>query len=110
MQILPGCGDEWLVGGDPKTVHAFSCDKGGDPTTDHATFVNEGGDPRNRPRGLGRGGDPKTDHASLVVDDTESMAATCPPYRPGRLASATASVPTLCLSIFQFLAQLIPIS
>ena len=66
--------------------------------TDHEALVRD------------RGGDPKTDHASLVDDDTESMAATCPPYRPGRLASATASVPTLCLSIFQFLAQLIPIS
>ena len=41
---------------------------------------------------MDRGGDPTTDHASLVlvgVTETE-RAAICPPYRPGRLASATA--------------------
>ena len=50
---------------------------GGDPRTDH--FVPE------------TGGDPTTDHAlSVFVAKKETMAATCPPYRPGRLASATA--------------------
>ena len=41
-----------------------------------------------------KGGDPRTDHASLVVVKdsrcSTEMAATCPPYRPGRLATATA--------------------
>ena len=50
---------------------------GGDPRTDH--FVPE------------TGGDPTTDHAlSVFVGKKETMAATCPPYRPGRLATATA--------------------
>ena len=40
-----------------------------------------------------KGGDPKTDRASLVVGETVCMAATCPPHRPGRLASETAYVP-----------------
>ena len=66
-------------GTDPKT--GLSVDVGGgDPRTDH--FVPTGGDV-------------KTDHLHFreqmvgVVGETE-MAATCPPYRPGRLASATA--------------------
>ena len=66
-------------GDDPKTVH-FDREKGGDPKTDHEALNSD------------RGGDPKTDHASF---DDESllcreMAATCPPYRPGRLATETA--------------------
>ena len=49
------------------------------------------------------GGDPKTDQASLVCETLTDvgMPATCPPYRPGRLASATAMssdpVPTAVL-------------
>ena len=50
---------------------------------------------------MDRGGDPTTDHASLVfVGNTETRAATCPPYRPGRLASATAL--TLSVSPAQY--------
>ena len=37
------------------------------------------------------GGDPKTDHASSGVVDQLEMAATCPPYRPGWLATTTAN-------------------
>ena len=42
------------------------------------------------------GGDPKTDHSSFseqMVEVEDEMAATCPPYRPGRLATETALVP-----------------
>ena len=54
---------------------------GGDPKTDHEALKSD------------RGGDPETDHASLVCE-TETgggVAATCPPYRPGRLATETAT-------------------
>ena len=55
---------------------------GGVPITDHEALVSD------------RGVDPITDHASFGVNVWMSMAATCPPYRPGRLATATAiSVP-----------------
>ena len=58
--------------------------KGGDPRTDHFSSVRDTGD------------DPKTDHSSFsaqMVEVVDEMAATCPPYRPGRLASETALVP-----------------
>ena len=51
---------------------------GGDPRTDHASSVR-------------KGGDPKTDHASFGVVDQSEMAATCPPFRPGWLATTTAN-------------------
>ena len=83
------------VGTDPKTgLSCVGVEKGGDPRTDH--FVPSGGDVKTDQEAcrMERGGDPRTDHASLVVvkDSRCStvMAATCPPYRPGRLASATA--------------------
>ena len=62
------------VGGDRRTVHASSIgassfpDKGGDPKTDHASF------------------------SAQMVDVVDEMAATCSPYRPGRLASQTAKI------------------
>ena len=74
-----GSGD---VGGDPRTVQAlFVQDTGGDPRTDHEAFVND------------KGGDPRTDHASLNDENLlcREMAATCPPCRPGRLATETAN-------------------
>ena len=73
-----GSGD---VGGDPRTVQAFSRTTGGDPKTDHEAFVSD------------KGGDPRTDHASLNDENQlcREMAATCPPYRPGRLATETAN-------------------
>ena len=55
-----------------------SVSSGGDPRTDHASSVR-------------KGGDPKTDHASFGVVDQLEMAATCPPYRPGWLATTTAN-------------------
>ena len=55
-----------------------SLSSGGDPRTDHASSVR-------------KGGDPKTDHASFGVVDQLEMAATCPPYRPGWLATTTAN-------------------
>ena len=58
--------------------------KGGDPRTDHFSFVRDTGD------------DPRTVQASFseqMVDVGDEMAATCPPYRPGRLATETALVP-----------------
>ena len=55
-----------------------SVSTGGDPKTDHASSVR-------------KGGVPKTDHASFGVVDQSGMAATCPPYRPGWLASTTAN-------------------
>ena len=71
------------MGGDPRTDHAsLSVEKGGDPRTDHAIF--------GEAYGVEKGGDPKTDHASLGVVAHSGMAATCPPYRPGELASQTA--------------------
>ena len=76
--VLPH-GQDWMRGGDPKTDHeAFVT--GGDPRTDHASFGDTGGDPR-------------TDHASFLCENQfdGSMAATCPPYRPGRLATETAT-------------------
>ena len=73
------------AGGDPKTDHASSVvRKGGVPKTDHASFVGEALVEK-------KGGDPKTDHASFGVVDQSGMAATCPPYRPGWLASTTAN-------------------
>ena len=84
-------------GDDPKTVQAsLVCEMGDDPKTVHASLVREmGGDPKTDHEALksDRGGDPKTDHASLVCE-TETgggMAATCPPCRPGRLATETAT-------------------
>ena len=59
-------------------VASGSGDVGGDPKTDH--FVQD------------TGGDPKTDHVVplVFVGETETMAATCPPYRPGAVAPQTA--------------------
>ena len=37
------------------------------------------------------GGDPRTDHGSLCADVVDVMAATCSPYRPGELATQTAT-------------------
>ena len=82
------------MGTDPKTGLSLVDVEGGDPRTDH--FVPSGGDVKTDQEALtvDRGGDPRTDHASLVVVSdslcSTEMAATCPPYRPGRLASATA--------------------
>ena len=82
-----------ITGGDPRTDHA-TCFLGSDLKTDHASFSAPGGDPR-------------TDHeasesASFVVgecDESVGMAATCPPYRPGRLATDTAySIPSALAS------------
>ena len=72
-------GVEWIKGVDPKTDHeAFLT--GGDPRTNHASS------------GI-TGGDPKTDHASFGSGTLfgGGMAATCPPYRPERLATETAT-------------------
>ena len=81
------------VGGDPRTDQAlFVQDTGGDPKTDH--FVPEtGGDPKTDHFVPETGGDPRTDQASLNDENLlcREMAATCPPYRPGRLATATAN-------------------
>ena len=54
---------------------------GGDPKSDHEALKTDSG------------GDPRTDHASLSceIETGGGMAATCPPYRPGRLASETAN-------------------
>ena len=41
--------------------------------------------------GIEKGGVPRTDHASLCADVVDGMAATCSPYRPGRLATQTAT-------------------
>ena len=71
-------------GGDSRTVHASSVRMGGDPRTDHASFVGEA-------LVESEGGDPKTDHASFGVVDQSGMAATCPPCRPGWLATTTAN-------------------
>ena len=49
---------------------------------------------------VGVGGDPRTDH-SLFVEETEKcdeMAATFPPYRPGRLATQTATTESVPVS------------
>ena len=81
---LHGRALEWFgtdVGGDPRTDHfSFVRDTGDDPRTVQASFVRE------------MGGDPKTDHPSLVREtgSGEGVAATCPPYRLGRLATETA--------------------
>ena len=95
---------EWCVsdvGGDPRTGQASS-HKGDDPKTVH--FVPEtGGDPKTDHEALhsDRGVDPKTDHASLVfVGETETRAATCPPYRPGRLATANCEFLCFCFPCF----------
>ena len=97
---LPGRALEWCgtdVGGDPRTDHpSFICDRGDDPKTVQASLMCEmGDDPRTVHASFVRemGGDPKTDHEALVCE-TETgggMAATCPPYRPGRLATETAT-------------------
>ena len=91
-RVLEWCGTD--VGGDPRTDHfSFVRDTGGDPKTDH--FVPEtGGDPKTDhfvPET--GGGDPRTDQASLNDENVlcREMAATCPPYRPGRLATETAN-------------------
>ena len=83
------------VGTDPKTgLSCVGVEKGGDPRTVH--FVPSGGDVKTDQEAcaMEKGGDPRTDHASLVVVKdsrcSTEMAATCPPYRPGRLATATA--------------------
>ena len=83
------------LGTDPKTgLSCVGVEKGGDPRT--VQFVPSGGDVKTDQEACAKekGGDPRTDHASLVVvrDSrcSSEMAATCPPYRPGRLATATA--------------------
>ena len=83
------------MGTDPKTgLFCVGVEKGGDPRT--VQFVPSGGDVKTDQEACAKekGGDPRTDHASLVVvrDSrcSTEMAATCPPYRPGRLATATA--------------------
>ena len=105
-------GLEWTKGGDPKTDHeAFVT--GGDPRTDHASFSasfgDTGGDPRTDQATFSAsfgdtGGDPRTDQASFVFETLSSdvMAATCPPYRPGRLASATAKSSASAASALPF--------
>ena len=79
-----------VEGGDPRTDHFVP--SGGDVKTDH--FVPSGGDVKTD-HFVPSGGDVKTDQVHFseqmvgVFGEME-MAATCPPYRPGRLASATA--------------------
>ena len=78
-----------VVGGDPRTDHFVPT--GGDPKTDH--FVPSGGDPKTD-HFVPTGGDPKTDHvpfSAQMVGVVDEMAATCPPYRPGWLATTTAT-------------------
>ena len=81
------------VGGDPRTGHAsLIVEKGGDPSTDH--FVPSGGDVKTD-HFVPSGGDVKTDHfpfSAQMLGVVDEMAATCPPYRPGRLATETALV------------------
>ena len=102
--VASGSGVVKETGGDPKTVQFVP--SGGEVKTDHT-----GGDPRTVPfvpsggevKTDHTGGDPKTDQASFVCETLTDvgMAATCPPYRLGRLASATAMssdpVPTAVL-------------
>ena len=100
--VPSGAGVVKETGGDPRTdLHVPS---GGGVKTDHT-----GGDPRTDLH-VPSGGEVKTDHtgtdhASLVCDALTDVgiAATCPPYRPGRLASATATssvpVPTGVLDL-----------
>ena len=83
------------MGTDPKTgLSCVGVEKGGDPRT--VQFVPSGGDVKTDQEACAKekGGDPRTDHAFLVVvrDSrcSTEMPATCPPYRPGRLATATA--------------------
>ena len=73
---------EWngvSVGVVPRTGHASFPSTCGDPKTDHASIMQE------------KGGDPRTDHASLCAQMVDEMAATCSPYRPGELATQTAT-------------------
>ena len=91
---------EWrdeTKGGDPRTDHFSSGrDTGDDPKTVHSSVVPQtGGDPKTD-HFVPSGGDVKTDHipfSTQMVEVVDEMAATCPPYRPGRLASETALVP-----------------
>ena len=65
-----------VTGGDPRTVQ-FVAETGGDPTTDHAL--------------------------SVSVCEKVSMAATCPPYRPGAVAPQTAiSSPSATTAVLDF--------
>ena len=87
----PACVGDTGTGGVPKTDQATFpeslCgayvveEKGGDPRTVHASSVDL------------QGGDPTTDHASLCAQMLDEMAATCSPYRPGGLATQTATDP-----------------
>ena len=57
------------MGGDPKTVHAFSPEQRGDPRTDRASLLSLGGDPITDQASLNNvGGDPKTDQEALMMD------------------------------------------
>ena len=86
--VLAGLVGSLVTGGDPKTDHASSMsassvrEKGGDPKTVQASLVGS--------LVKETGGDPKTDLASFSAQ----MAATCSPYRPGGLATQTATVST----------------
>ena len=95
-----GCsGVGTTMGTDPKTgcspVGTKDDVRGGDPRTDLALAVDTGADPRTGYLLV---------NAVKQDDDGESMAATCPPYRPGAVAPQTAiSVspalsPDTCLS------------
>ena len=92
------------VGGDPRTGHvSLNVEKGGDPSTDH--FFPSGGDVKTD-QFVPSGGDVKTDHfvpsggdvktdqfpfSAQMLGVVDEMAATCPPYRLGRLATETVS-------------------
>ena len=84
-QVLEWCG---RVGGDAKTVQAFSSEQGGDPRTDHASLRSLGGDPKadHEASKRDRGGDPKTDHSHCV---NARFGGNSP--RLGRLATQTAT-------------------
>ena len=78
------------MGTDPKTgLSCVGVEKGGDPRT--VQFVPSGGNVKTDQAACAKekGGDPRTDRVKDSRCSSE-MAATCPPYRPGRLATATA--------------------
>ena len=74
LQLDPAWKTTATEDGDRRTDQAISGATGGDPKTDHEAFGETGGDPN-----------------ASFGNVSMSMAATCPPYRLGWLASTTAN-------------------